>query len=76
MLKHALDGLLALGVGAAGEFAQETLLAVGTEPIGSSHDTLDTNRIADAVGAGARTVRVEILVHLVASGLWSAACLP
>lgn len=65
MVEEALDGGLALRIGATGELAQDTQLAVLAQPLGGANNAVDTNRGRHAHVRGARVVRVEVLVHLV-----------
>ena len=65
VVKEASDGSLAGRVGATGELADDAELAVGAEPVGGSGNALGANGGADADIAGARSIGVEVLVHLV-----------
>lgn len=65
MVEEAGDRVLADVVGTASELAQDTLLAVVTQPLGSGGQTLGADGAADTLGVGARAVSVEVLVHLV-----------
>lgn len=63
--QHSGDGTLADRVGTTGELAQESEFAIALQPLCGSLDTLLANGCADAGVRCARTIRVEILVHLV-----------
>lgn len=65
MLDGTLDGSDALVVGTGANLAENTLLVVVLEPLGSNGETLSTDGGADAGLVGAGAVRVEVLVHLV-----------
>lgn len=65
VVQQALDGRLADAVGAAGELAEDPLLAVGPEPGRGAGDALHADVGAHARRRRARAVRVEVLVHLV-----------
>jgi len=65
VVEQALDGGLALAVGASCEFADDALLAVGAEPLGGAGHALRTDGPRHTHVRRAGVVRVQVLVHLV-----------
>jgi hypothetical protein len=63
--QSALDGIDASVVAAGTHLAQESLLVVGLQPVGGSHQTLGSDGGRDASGRRSRSIGVKVLVHLV-----------
>ena len=62
--QHILDSGLAHGVYTARKLAKHTLLTIAAQPGRGGCETLGADGAADAGGAGAGAVGVEVLMHL------------
>ena len=65
VIQQTLDSSLASWVCATSELSQDADLAICSQPVGSSNDTLNTDGGADTSGGCSGRVGVEVLMHFV-----------